>query len=110
MRAEDRVSTPPVVPLQYGRSAGALPLVHVEFGQVPASPVNSVPPMPVTSGIAAGISTAKPCVADVTWKSQSAAPESPEEEMTVWPCAFACFAHLCFFRIGRPPRSDSQFP
>src|ERR1700758_799713 len=95
MRAEDMVSTPPVAPLQDGGPAGALPPVHVEFGQVPASPVNSVPPMPVTSGMAAGISTAKPCVADVTWKSQSAAPESPEEDMTVWPFEFACFAHPC---------------
>lgn len=43
------VSVVPVVPVQYV-------VVAVEGG----SPLNSVPPMAVTSGIAAGMSTAKP--------------------------------------------------
>src|SRR4051812_27144032 len=48
-----------------------------------ASPVNSLPPTPVTSGIAAGTSTARPCVAEVTLESQSAAPSSPEGPLIV---------------------------
>src|SRR3954463_6050395 len=47
--------------------------------------VNSLPPTPVTSGIAAGTSTAKPFVAELP-VSQSAAPASPKGPLIVWPC------------------------
>src|ERR1022692_3209112 len=81
IRAESIVSLPEA-PSQY---------VVVEV--LGGSPKNSFPPIPVTSGIAAGTSTAKPKVADATWPSQSAAPESPEEATIVWPWLFACCAH-----------------
>ena len=65
-----------------GRSSG-----H-EFQR--ASPVNSVPPIPVTSGTLAGASTASPLTADLAVElSQSAAPESPAAAVIVWPWELA---------------------
>src|SRR5580704_7422304 len=83
--ADEMVSVPPVVPVQYVVAA-AFPPETVAA----ASPVNSVPPVPVTSGIAAGTSTARPCVADGSISgSQSAAPEAHDEAMIVWPWVLA---------------------
>ncbi len=67
---------------------GAVPL------KVPAaSPVNVLPPIPVTSGMLAGASTAGPWVAVVAdAASQSPAPESPDAAVMVCPCALACCA------------------
>ena len=53
-----------LVPLQNG-VAPAVVLGAVPVTVPAASPLNSVPPIPVTSGILAGESTARPCVADV---------------------------------------------
>src|ERR1043166_7214613 len=53
-----------------------------------SSPVKRVPPTAVTSGIAPGTSTAKPVVAIVAFwvaGSQSVAPASPIDELTVCP-------------------------
>src|ERR1700690_3739560 len=101
--AEERVSAPPVGPLQYGESAPAV-----------LSPKNSFPPAPVTSGIEAGASTSRPVVADVLpWGSQSAAPRSPDAETIVCPCVWPCCAQVwsvppgCTKLAGSP---DSQNP
>src|SRR5450755_2394807 len=87
----------------------------VVLGAVPvrapaASPVNSVPPIPVTSGTLAGASTAGPCVAAVAVEaSQSPAPESPAAAVMVCPCELACCASC--WRVGtKPGKLASQFP
>ena len=55
--------------------------------------LNSVPPIPVTSGMDAGESTANPFCAIVAFgSSQSVAPASPDAANHVIPCAFACWA------------------
>src|SRR5215831_15148433 len=88
-------SLPVLEAAQYGGSAAA-----VVFGTVPVtvpaeSPVNSFPPAPVTSGIEAGASTARPVVAEVLeLDSQSAAPPSPDDAVIVWPCNCPCCAHV----------------
>src|SRR5579863_6220156 len=81
-RAEEIESEPAFDAPQYGGSPAAVFPVTT-----PAlSPKNSLPPAPVVSGIAAGESTAKPCVADVLLLgSQSAAPASPDAETSVTP-------------------------
>src|SRR5437764_14224771 len=89
-KAEETVSAVAPAALQYG---GSLPGGQAVV-QVGASPENSFPPAPVTSGIEAGTSTAKPVVAEVlVADSQSAAPASPEAATMVCPCVSACLAH-----------------
>src|SRR5262252_1868307 len=78
---------------QYGGSAAAT-VVGVVPVTVPAlSPVNSLPPAPVTSGIEDGTSTANPWVAEFP-ESQSAAPASPEAAVTVCPCVRPCLTQV----------------
>src|SRR5579864_1260923 len=73
--------------------AAAQVLGAVPITVAAASPMNSVPPTPVTSGIAAGTSTDNPLLAEAGTvaesPSQSAAPASPVAEVMVWPCEFA---------------------
>src|SRR5581483_10882821 len=85
--------------------APAQPLVIVAA----PSPLNWLPPTPVTSGMLAGTSTARPWVAEVP-VSQSAAPVSPEGPLMVCPCALASWAHCCTVRTNEVPRFASQLP
>src|SRR4051812_26814332 len=59
----------------------------------PETSSNWVPPTPVTSGRLEGKVAARPRVANAPspWLSQPAAPESPEAESIVMPCALACW-------------------
>src|ERR1035437_4014411 len=98
-----------VVPDQYV-VASALVVGAGPVSVPAASPVNVLPPMPVTSGMAAGASTASPCVAEETVPSQSAAPSSPEAATMVWPWELACCAHPSTWSTKVCPNPDSQKP
>ena len=74
---------------------------------VPVPSLNSVPPTPVTSGIAAGTSTARPGFVE---SLQSAPPASPEAASQVIPCAFPCCAQDWNINASTRPVSCSQRP
>src|SRR5437660_623317 len=85
--AVDTTSLPVFEPPQYGASPAAVVLGAVPVTLAWTSPVNVFPPAPVTSGMAAGTSTAKPLLAEEPL-SQSAAPASPEAATIVCPCTW----------------------
>src|SRR5436305_10640907 len=87
--AEETVSELAPAGDQYGES----PPGGQSEAQVGVSAENSFPPAPVTSGMEAGTSTARPLVAVFALLgSQSAAPASPEAAVMVCPWATACCA------------------
>src|SRR5215471_3924349 len=89
----------------------AEPLQYCVFEVLGASPKNSEPPTPTTSGTAAGTSTAKPVVETLLVPlSQSAAPASPEAAVIVWPCATPRVAQSPTVFENELPRPDSQKP
>src|SRR5262249_11952629 len=67
-------------------------MVWVVFQNRPLPSLNCVPPTAVTSGKLAGIPAVTPLAACGVGASASqvAAPESPDDAITVIPCAFAC--------------------
>src|ERR1022692_269713 len=82
----------------------------VSFQYWPEPSLRVVPPMPVTSGISAGESTASPASLVELPPRQSAPPESPAAFTQVMPSAFAWRAHDCMVCMSDSADWGSQRP
>src|SRR5579862_2490091 len=98
---EVQLATPPLAQVSFHVISGMYPLaeaplvfvVFQKFKMLLEFWLKSVPPTAVLNGVEASPLTAKPCVATsglAVVGSQPAEPLSPEETITVIPCADAC--------------------
>src|ERR1019366_3136201 len=82
----------------------------VAFQYWPEPSLRVVPPMPVTSGMSAGESTARPAPLLEVPDRQSAPPESPVAFTQVMPSAFAWRAQDCMVSMSDVSVRGSQRP